>query len=155
MPVKPLKQQHYKSVKSIFHEAFGHDYTSEDIGYAWRKRLSSSKGYFNRTGDLLGFAITINRHYKKPNYLYFFGVYDTYKGMGYGTKILREVIKSEPNVYLWPEGKTDSDTAALKSWYRKHGFRHSSDNYYAIHSYGTRSKANVNTQRLNLLPLTS
>ena len=143
MSVKPLKQEHYKTVKSIFHEAFGEKgYLCEDIGHAWRKRiLGASQGYFSSQGDLLGFAIVNKRTPTKSPYLHFFAVYENYKGLGYGSKILKAVLDIAPNIYLWPEGKTDEDTEALRCWYEKHGFRLSSDNFYVINSYNTRSKA--------------
>ena len=142
MSVKPLTQEHYKSVKDIFHEAFANQgYVCEDIGYAWRRRiLGASQGYFNDDGDLLGFAIVNTRSQTKRNYLHFLGVYDQYKGRGIGSEILKAVLANHPNVYLWPEGKTDEDTEALRKWYEKYGFVHSNDNFYAIHPYDTRSK---------------
>jgi len=142
MSVKPLLQENYKTVKDIFQEAFGpQGYICEDIGYAWRKRiLGMSQGYFNDDGDLLGFAIVNKRNPTKAPYLHFFAVYENYKSLGYGSKIIKAVLDKAPNVYLWPEGASEEDTEALKRWYEKNGFRLSSDNFYVIHAYNTRSK---------------
>ena len=141
MPVRPLKTEHYAAVKSIYREAFQRNgYTDQDLGDTWRKRLGASRGYFNGHGDLLGFGLAIHRDRWRKNYIHFLAVYKKYRGCGYGYKILRNMLKSLPNVYLWPEGDTDKETDALKSWYCGHGFRRSSKNFYVIHPYNTRSK---------------
>ena len=142
MPVRPLKTQHYSAVKSIYREAFKRNgYTDKDLGDTWRKRLGASCGYFNGHGDLLGFGLAIDRDRWRKNYIHFLAVYKKYRGCGYGSKILRNILKSLPNAYLWPEGDTDKETDALKGWYGAHGFRKSAKNFCVVHPYNTRSKS--------------
>jgi GNAT superfamily N-acetyltransferase len=140
-PIKPLKHEHYKTVKDIFFEAFGDSgYTGEDLGFAWHSRLDASRGYFSPAGDLLGFGIVRHRSNTRKNYLHFLAVYNHCKGLGYGSKILKAITDQLPNLYMWPEGPNDKATDILRSWYEKQGFRHSSGNFYAMHRYNTRSK---------------
>ena len=148
MPIKSLNNLHYKSIKAIFQEAFSQEeYNSDDIGYAWKTRIrGESQGYFNKQGDLLGFAIVTRRTSPKVPYIHFIAVYNDYKGFGYGSRILKAVLKRQENVYLWPEGRNEKETDTLRAWYGKHGFRRSHDNYYAIHKYTTRSKAHSHSR---------
>lgn len=140
MRIKKLLAEHYKSVKDIFGESFykvGIDDT--DLAYYWRARHSAdSLGIFSNEGDLLGFALVIQPAATPNNrYLIYFAVHSAYRGTRLGSTLISKILEkrraARGAIHLTP-----LNTAGLRDWYIKRGFRNTCGGYMNFHSYGTR-----------------
>jgi GNAT superfamily N-acetyltransferase len=110
MILRSLKQTDYANVKHLYHDIFD---MSEDPNFvkAWRQRDPDlSIGCFDR-GVLVGAAIVGNR------FLHYIFVNAEYQKEGVGSRLLRAVLLSSPNIHLTPV-----PDPKIQAWYIKHGF---------------------------------
>lgn len=133
-PIRTLTQEHFSDVCKIYEECFDvTKYPLKDFVNVWHRRVKESCGYFINY-KLVAFAIVIEK--QEIKYLYFFGVTETLRGKGIGTKVLKHILERVSSIYLWPI------STRLTQWYEAHGFHHSSSGYYNYHKYGTRLNLN-------------
>ena len=110
MILRSLKQTDYANVKHLYQDIFD---MSEDPNFvkAWRQRDPDlSIGCFDRD-VLVGAAIVGNR------FLHYIFVHEIYQKEGVGSRLLRSVLETSPNIHLTPV-----PDPKIQAWYIKHGF---------------------------------
>jgi len=133
---------HYKSVKDIFTVFYKYGMKDDNLSYYWRHRSrEASLGIFNETGDLLGFALLLNKATTPGNmYLSYMAVHQDFKGLDLGSKLLKRILdqrlEARGSVHLVP-----LYSPKLRAWYTAHGFRFTTEDYMNFHSYRTRQVA--------------
>ena len=137
--IRRLSPLHYKSIKDIFAVFYKNGIKDVTLSYYWRHRSrDASIGIFNETGDLLGFALLMNKAATPGNmYLSYIAVHEDFKGHDLGSKLLLRVLQQRlevrGSVHLVP-----LSSKKLRLWYVAHGFRFTTEDYMNFHSYGTR-----------------
>jgi len=137
--IRALTPLHYKSVKDIFTVFYKYGMKDDNLSYYWRHRSrNASLGIFNASGDLLGFALLINKAATPGNmYLSHIAVHPDFKGFDLGSKLLTRILERRiavrGSVHLVP-----LESNKLRLWYAAHGFRFTTEDYMNFHSYGTR-----------------
>ena len=139
--IRRLTPLHYRSIKDIFEVFYREGLCNMDLSYYWRYRdRRTSIGTFNADGDLLGFALLMDKATTPNNlYLSFIATHSRFSDYGLGSKMMQWIVAGRRNekgaVHL-----ISLDSPRLQAWYMKHGFRSTYDRYYMnLHSYGTRS----------------
>lgn len=134
---KRLTVEHYYSIKDIFADQFFHTgIVRKDLHTSWKNRSHDlSIGVFNRSGDLVGFALV------EDNYTSFIAIHSSFQKMSLGsmliTNILKKCIRDNRSMYLYPlEQRTK-----LIRWYGSHGFHGTSNGFLNFHCYNTRRQA--------------
>jgi GNAT superfamily N-acetyltransferase len=136
--IQQLDPLHYKSVKDIFTVFYKSGIKNEDLSYYWRHRSrEESVGIFHE-GDLLGFALLMNRASTPGNmYLSYIAVHPDFKGLDLGSKllmfILAKCLDAKKSIHLVP-----LSSPKLRQWYVMHGFKFTQKNCMNFHSYPTR-----------------
>jgi ribosomal protein S18 acetylase RimI-like enzyme len=136
--IRPLGPLHYRSIKDIFTVFHKNDLKDKDLSYYWRHRSrEASVGIFNGAGDLLGFALLMNKAETPGNmYLSFIAVHPAFKGLDLGSKLLKSIMAKRlavnGSVHLVP-----LSFPKLRKWYYDHGFNFSR-NCMNFHSHRTR-----------------
>jgi ribosomal protein S18 acetylase RimI-like enzyme len=137
--IRQLNPLHYKSVKDIFAVFHKNGIKDDALSYYWRYRSrGASIGIFNETGDLLGFALLMNKAGTPGNmYLSYIAVHPDFKGHDLGSKLLMRILEqrleARGSVHMVP-----LSSKKLCLWYEAHGFRFTNELYMNFHSYGTR-----------------
>ena len=132
----------YSIVRSLFERVF---HTSE-LHYfieAWKNRSESTSVGLWQHERLIGMALMCRTK------LEFLCIDPQYQHQGWGSMLLRYIMKSCPSFYLIP-----ADDIVLCRWYEKHGLHLSHDiqmtdttiRYYVQHPYSTRSKHKIDPQ---------
>jgi GNAT superfamily N-acetyltransferase len=92
-------------------------------------RQQGSLGYFYR-GVLVGAAIVTHQ---RLEYIF---IHPDFQTFGYGSKLLKEVMKRCPTLFL-----TAVADPGVRSWYIKHGFQQVGDNTFRITKHNLRKLA--------------
>ena len=136
--IKQLGPLHYRSMKDIFAVFYKSGMKDQDLSYYWRHRSrEASVGIFSSAGDLLGFALLMNKADTPGNmYLSYIAVHPDFKGFDLGSKLLKSILVKRlainGSIHLVP-----LSFPKLRKWYYDHGFNFSTD-CMNFHSYRTR-----------------
>jgi len=134
---KQLTVEHYYSIKDIFADQFYHaGIVPSDLHTSWKNRSRDlSTGVFNRSGDLIGFALV------QHNYTSFIAIHSSFQKMSLGsmliTNILKKCIRDNRSMYLYPLEQRKK----LIRWYGSHGFHGTFNGYLNFHCHNTRRQA--------------
>jgi ribosomal protein S18 acetylase RimI-like enzyme len=131
--LRRLSPEHVKSAEDIWENAFREEgFPKKDFGISWRNKSQESVGLF-RGGELLGFAIvSFHKRNKGNRYIDYIAVHSSYRGCGYGDRILRHVMAGAKaqrrGVHLYP-------LKHVVPWYKKYGFYWTAGDYMNAHCY--------------------
>ena len=125
--IRTLKQTDYRVTKTLFMEVF--DESEEPDFIRLQSKQRGSLGYFYR-GVLVGAAIVTHQ---RLEYIF---IHPDFQTFGYGSKLLKEVMKRCPTLFL-----TAVADPGVRSWYVKHGFIQVGRNTFRITRYHLRTSA--------------
>jgi len=127
--LRALTQTDYRVTKNLFMEVFDESEEPDFIRAVSKQR--GSLGYFYK-GVLVGAAIVTHQQ------LEYIFIHPDFQTFGYGSKLLKEVMKRCPTLFL-----TAVADPGVRAWYIKHGFQQVGRNTFRITTYHLRMLARV------------
>jgi len=108
--LRPLRSSDFKAVLELFSKTFP-EMDAPDFHRAWQaKNDHSSMGLFDKA-ILIGFGLV------SGNRLWFIAIDRAFQSYGYGTMLLRSIMKTMDEVYLAPD-----NNPKIVDWYKRQGF---------------------------------
>jgi GNAT superfamily N-acetyltransferase len=126
--IRTLKQTDYRVTKNLFMEVFDESEEPKFIKAYPKRHLLGSVGYFYK-GVLVGAALVT------PQRLEYIFIHPDFQQYGYGSAMLRAVMKQCPTLSL-----TAVTDPAVRAWYVKHGFQQIGEDTFRKHTHNLRPR---------------
>lgn len=124
--IRALKQTDYRVTKNLFMEVFDESEEPKFIAAFPKRHPLGTIGCFYK-GVLVGAAIVTHQ---RLEYIF---IHPDFQQYGYGSTMLREVMKQCPTLSL-----TSVTDPGIRAWYVKHGFQQIGDDIFRKHTHNLR-----------------